>query len=94
MNAPLTFEELQLLKRMIREYKAQRLDFSELPRRPRFKGPRVNSGITCNAEIRRQALERVKADPVGTGGSLSGLIEFLLWKYLGCPEHVVGISLG
>ncbi len=89
MNAPFTPEELRLLKRMIQEYKATAMDFSMLPRRPLFKRPRVNSGISCNAEIRRRALEKAQADPDGTGGSLSGLIEVLLWVYIGRPADVV-----
>ena len=82
-------EDIEILKKVAREYKAQRVDFTRLPHRPRFKYPRVNSGITCNAEIRRRALVRAKSDPEGTGGSLSSLIELLLWKYLGCPPDVV-----
>lgn len=89
MGSLLAPDELDVLRQMIREYKAHRLDFSVLPRRPRFKKPRVNSGITCNREIRQRALEKAKADPDGTGGSLSGLIEMLLWKYLGSPADVV-----
>ncbi|AFM26097.1 hypothetical protein Desti_3445 [Desulfomonile tiedjei DSM 6799] len=82
-------EDIEILKKIVREYKGQRIDFSILPHRPRFKYPRVNSGMTCNAEIRRRALAKAKSDPDGTGGSLSSLIELLLWKYLGCPPDVV-----
>ncbi|MBI5251575.1 MAG: hypothetical protein HY912_18955 [Desulfomonile tiedjei] len=83
-------DDLDTLKRMVEEYKAHRLDFTSLPRRPRFKGPRVNTGITIRAEIRKRALERAKADPDGTGGgNLSGLIELLLWVFLGQPEDVI-----
>lgn len=89
MNARFTPEELRLLKRMLREYKDTGMDFSVLPRRPRFKRPRVNSGISINAEIRRRALERAQDDPDGTGGSLSALIEHLLWIYIGRPADVV-----
>lgn len=88
----LDLDDIEILKIMVREYKAHRVDFSILPRRPRFKYPRVNSGITCNAEIRRRALIKAKADPDATGGSLSSLIELLLWKFLGCPSDVVEIG--
>ena len=89
-KSPLGEDDLDTLKRMVEEYKAHRLDFTSLPRRPRFKGPRVNTGITIRAEIRKRALERAKADPDGTGGgNLSGLIELLLWVFLGQPEDVI-----
>jgi hypothetical protein len=83
-------DDLDTLKRMVEEYKSHRLDFTSLPRRPRFKGPRINTGITIRAEIRNRALARAKADPDGTGGgNLSGLIELLLWVFLGQPEDVI-----
>jgi len=89
-KSPLGEEDLDTLRRMIEEYKAHRVDFTSLPRRPRFKGPRVNTGISVRAEIRDRALERAKADPDGTGGgTLSGLIEVLLWVFLGQPEDVI-----
>lgn len=89
-KTPLGEDDLDTLKRMVEEYKAHRLDFTSLPRRPRFKGPRINTGITIRAEIRNRALERAKADPDGTGGgNLSGLIELLLWVFLGQPEDVI-----
>ena len=87
---PLGEDDLDTLKRMVEEYKAHRLDYTSLPRRPRFKGPRINTGITIRAEIRNRALARAKADPDGTGGgNLSGLIELLLWVFLGQPEDVI-----
>ena len=89
-KSPLGEEDLDTLKRMVQEYKAHRLDFTSLPRRPRFKGPRVNTGISIRAELRKRALERAKADPDGTGGgNLSGLIELLIWVFLGSPEDVI-----
>jgi len=89
-KSPLRNDDLDTLKRMVEEYKAHRLDFISLPRRPRFKGSRVNTGISIHAAIRDRALERAKADPDGTGGgNLSGLIELLLWVFLGQPEDVI-----
>ena len=89
-KSPLGEDDLDTLKRMVEEYNAHRVDFTSLPRRPRFKGPRINTGITIRAEIRNRALARAKADPDGTGGgNLSGLIELLLWVFLGCPEDVI-----
>ncbi len=89
-NAPLEEDDFEVLRRMVIEYKAHRIDFSSLPRRPKFKGRKVNSGIAINAEVKRRAVERARADPDGTGGgNLSGLIELLLWTFLGCPEDVI-----
>jgi hypothetical protein len=82
-------DDVNILKTIIREYKAHRMDFTVLPPRPRFKPPRINTGIICNAEIRKRASAKAKADPNVTGGSLSSLTELLLWKYLGCPSDVV-----
>ena len=89
-NPPLGEDDLNVLRRMVEEYKAQRVDFSSLPRRPRFKGPRINTGISIHEEIRNRALQRAKADPDRSGGgNLSGLIELLLWMFLGCPEDAI-----
>ncbi len=86
---PIREDDFETLRKIVEEYKAHRLDFTLLPPRPRFASPRTNSGFTCNAEIRRLASKKAQADPHGTGGSLSQLIELLLWKYLGCPPDVV-----
>ncbi len=89
-DSPLEEDDFEVLRRMVIEYKAHRIDFSSLPRRPKFKGGKVNSGIAINAEVKRRAVERAKADPDGTGGgNLSGLIELLLWTFLGCPDDVI-----
>jgi hypothetical protein len=94
-DTPLGEDDFEVLRKMVQEYKAHRIDFSNLRRRPKFKGPKVNSGIAINAEIRRRVLERAKADPDGTGGgNLSGLIELLLWTFLGCPGDVVDKGSG
>ena len=82
-------DDFETLRKIVEEYKAHRLDFTLLPPRPRFASPRTNSGFTCNTEIRRRASKKAQADPHGTGGSLSQLIELLLWKYIGCPPDVI-----
>jgi len=84
---PLEPEELQDIREILRQYKAH--DLSGLPRRPTFKDPRINSGFVCNEEIRKRALAKAKADPRATGGSLSSLIELLLWRFIGSPEDVI-----
>lgn len=90
LKSPLHEDDLEVLKRIVEEYKAHRVDFASLPRRPKFKGPRVNTGISIHASIRQRALEQAKADPDGTGGgNLSGLIELLLWVFLKQPEDLI-----
>lgn len=86
-SSELQSQEIEVLKQMIRAYRANKLELSLV--RPRFKKPRSNSGILVNDEIKRRALEMAKADPDATGGSLSGLVELLLWKYIGSPADVV-----
>jgi hypothetical protein len=86
-TVPLQFHEIEVLREIIQTYRANQLDLSL--GRPRFKKPRSNSGILLNNEIRRRALEKAKADPDATGGSLSSLVEVLLWRYVGSPSDVV-----
>jgi hypothetical protein len=80
-------DEIVVLREIIQAYRANKLDLALL--RPRFKQPRTNSGILLNDEIKKRALEKAKADPDATGGSLSSLVEVLLWRYLGSPSDVV-----
>jgi hypothetical protein len=80
-------DEIEVLREIIQTYRANKLDLSL--GRPRFKKPRSNSGILLNDEIRKRALEIAKSDPDATGGSLSALVEILLWRYIGSPSDVV-----
>ncbi len=59
------------------------------PSRPVFKGPRRNSGFHINAEILKRARRSSKKDKVRTGGSMSLLMELLLWEYIGRPEDLL-----
>lgn len=61
----------------------------EIQARPVFKGTRRNSGFHINAEILKRAMKKVKTDKVRTGGSLSMLVELLLWEYLDKPEDLL-----
>jgi hypothetical protein len=80
-------QEIEVLREIIQTYRANRLDL--FVGRPRFKRPRSNSGILLNNEIKKRASEKARADPEATGGSLSGLVELLLWRYIGSPSDVV-----
>lgn len=59
------------------------------PTKPMFRGSRRNSGFHINAELLRRATEKLKKDKVRTGGSMSLLMEILLWEYLGRPQDVL-----
>jgi hypothetical protein len=77
------------LRSLLEEWRASRV----LPKTrgpvPMFKAPRRNSGFHINAEILKRAAVRVESDRAGTGGSLSKLVELLLWEFLGRPEDVI-----
>jgi hypothetical protein len=59
------------------------------PSRPIFKGPRRNSGFHINSEILKRATAKLKKDKVRTGGSMSLLMEVLLWEYIGRPQDLL-----
>lgn len=59
------------------------------PSRPVFKGKRRNSGFHINEEILRRATAKLKKDKVRTGGSMSLLMELLLWEYIGRPPDLL-----
>jgi hypothetical protein len=61
----------------------------EIQARPVFRGKRINSGFHINETILRKAQEKVKTDKLRSGGSLSLLVELLLWRYIGSPEDVL-----
>ena len=63
------------------------LDVTE--RRPIFVGKTRNSGIRINEVILERAVGKAKQEKTQTGGNLSQLVEWLLWKYLGEPKDVV-----
>ena len=74
-------EDLRDLLEWWRQKKSSPL--REIQARPVFKGTRRNSGFHINAEILKRAMKKVKTDKVRTGGSLSMLVELLLWQYIG-----------
>jgi hypothetical protein len=79
---------LEDLRRMLEHWRAQG-ETVVRESRPLFKGPRRNSGIHCSEEILTRAMEKLKTDKTRTGGSLSLLVELLLWQYIGSPEDLL-----
>jgi hypothetical protein len=83
-------DETETLKEIIEWWKSREstaLDTVE--RRPVFIGKTKNSGIRVNEVILDRALNKAKQERLRTGGSLSQLVEWLLWVYIGSPEDLV-----
>jgi hypothetical protein len=100
----LTNDELALIKKLLNDYQNGRLGHmlewwnqnqgafqSTQERRPLFKGKRRNTGLHVNEKILELAIEKVKKDKYWSGGSLSLLVERLLWTYVGEPESLLEI---
>jgi hypothetical protein len=58
-------------------------------RRPVFKGKPKNTGIKISEPILRSAVDKAKTERLRTGGSLSKLVEYLLWVYIGSPKELI-----
>ncbi len=81
---------LEDLRMILEEWRNREIiPMKEIQPRPVFKGKRRNSGFHVNDEILRRAADKVKKDKVRTGGSLSMLVELLLWQYIGSPEDLL-----
>lgn len=58
--------------------------------KPRFKRDRtVTKTVRLGAELAKRAERAALVHKALTGGSLSGLFEVLVWRFLGCPEDLV-----
>lgn len=83
-------DEADTLKAMIEWYKSREATAMEAEiRRPVFVGDRTNSGIRVNSVILERAVRKARQERFKTGGSLSQLVEWLLWLYIGSPADVV-----
>ena len=86
-------DDLDSLKTMVEWWKASSkegvalLDITE--RRPIFVGATRNTGIRINVEILKRAVAKAQDEKMRTGGNLSQLVEWLMWKYLGEPGDIV-----
>jgi hypothetical protein len=58
---------------------------SEITSRPRFRGESVSCRIRVNKRLRDAAWakSRMNRKNLKTSGSLTGLVEYLMWEYLG-----------
>jgi hypothetical protein len=57
--------------------------------RPLFKGKLINTGIRISEPILKKAQAKLKTERGKTGGSLSKLLELLLWKYIDSPPELI-----
>ncbi|MFC1835947.1 hypothetical protein ACFL2Q_14715 [Thermodesulfobacteriota bacterium] len=74
------------------QMQVQKLEIRDI--RPMFKtAKKKNTGIYIDAEILKRAEEKMKQERVQTGGSLSKLVELLLWQYVGSPDDVLESSV-
>ncbi len=88
-DSPLSPEENTELREMLSWWKSKGIGLDAIERRPIFKGQTRNTGIKINEELLERAVIKAKKERLRTGGSLSGLIEWLLWKYLDEPADLV-----
>ena len=60
--------------------------------RPRFKGKRRQTSIRMPIVMEEAAMDKAKecGDNKLTGGTIGGLVAFLLWRYLDCDEKILG----
>jgi hypothetical protein len=87
--SPLSSEEISNLREIISWYESRRIGLDHIERRPMFKGRTRNTGIKINEELLNRAVQKAKKERLRTGGSLSGLVELLLWKYLNEPDDLI-----
>jgi len=59
--------------------------------RPEFKPdlPYKSTGIRVRKEILTRAMEKAKRQRLKSGGSISSLVEVLLWEYIGSPADLL-----
>ncbi len=85
-------DDLDNLRTLLEWWKSQPAGITlqdVMERRPVFRGKTRNSGIRVNEEILERAVTKAKQDKTRTGGNLSQLVEWLMWKYIGEPVDLV-----
>jgi len=81
---------LEDLKDMLAWWRAKKdAPLGEVQGRLVFQGEAKNTGVNVNLEIVKRARDKIKNDKARTGGSLSKLVELLLWQYIGSPEDLL-----
>ncbi len=52
-------------------------------------GQRQNTGMCVDAVVLKRAREKARHERIRTGGSMSQLVELLLWQYIGSPADLL-----
>ena len=87
------FKDLDNLKALLDWWKSRPEATVSTPEpRPVFTGESKNTGIRINKTILERATAQAREQRWQTGGSLSQLVELLLWRYIGSPEDVLDQS--
>ena len=85
-------EDLTDLNAMLDWWRHHRNDpLMGLQTKPIFRGTRKNTGVVINSTILEKAIAKAKNQKALTGGSISSLVEILLWRYIGEPVDVLDI---
>lgn len=82
-------EEIQEMLQWWRDKKDNQIHLGEV--RPILDGSEGQKFTRVKVDVRilKMATEKVKKERAQTGGSVSKLVELLLWKYLGEPEEFI-----
>jgi len=90
----LTHEERTALREIIQWWRTKGHKEATAPApqfRPKLKGESRATSIRVNSKLQRLAVRKANAreERPKTFGNLSGLVEYLLFQYLGCPEELL-----
>jgi hypothetical protein len=100
MDALIRLYESGTIPQLIAWWESHVSQDRELPameeQRPVIRGNKIrngkskaNTGIQIDIEVLERAQAKLKQEAVATGGSLSQLVELLLWRYIGAPQDLV-----
>jgi hypothetical protein len=82
-----TAQDLRALIEWWRREQKTGLKTETAEERPALVGPKKNTGIWVDVFVLKKAKMQAQKDKAGTGGSISSLVEKLLWEYVGSPQH-------
>jgi hypothetical protein len=87
----LTEDQMKILQEIFEWWKRRKEGILELPEiRPNFKRREtVTRSVRIAKRLSEEAEKKAKAEKMKTGGTLNGLIELLLWEYLGRDKRFV-----
>jgi hypothetical protein len=87
----LTEDQIKMLEDILDWWRKRKEGLIELREiRPNFKrGPTVTRSVRIGKSLSEEAEKKAKREKFKTGGTLNGLIELLLWEYLGRDKKFV-----